>query len=129
MCDLEEDILILNENRKNYRLKYNRNGCNELLRLGEEVIISVLAHNVDESLGRIQKRSTRLIEIGPIIKKTDFDNSGKYETGMGRWGYMTFCGSKEVTTRIICVYKNCYNNKNSSTIYQQIWRFLIAEKI
>ena len=89
----------------------------------------MLDHNVNENLGWIQKRNTRIIKIGPIIKTTYFDNSGKYETGMGRWGYMTFCGSKEVTTRIICGYKKCYNNKNSDTIYQQIWRFLIAEKI
>ena len=53
--------------------------------------------------------------------------SGKDETGLGRWVVMTFEG--DVRTRVVCGYNPCGNDKtNSGTVYQQHRRYWITQR-
>jgi hypothetical protein len=57
----------------------------------------------------------------------DMAQSGKDESGLGRWVVMTFEG--EVKTRVVCGYNPCGNDKtNSGTVYQQHRRYWITKR-
>ena len=60
-----------------------------MLNRGECEIRSVEAHNVHNNVGRAQEGGMRLMNFGPMIEQYDLDNSGKDDTGLGRWVVMT----------------------------------------
>ena len=53
--ELEADVVCYNEHRVKTKHKGNQNGFNHLFQGGEEEIISVVAHNVHENVGRVQE--------------------------------------------------------------------------
>jgi hypothetical protein len=62
------------------------------------------------------------------MEQLDHDQTGKDETGLGRWSVMMLPGDG-VRTRVVCEYNPCYNkNPNSSTTYQQHRRFFITQR-
>jgi hypothetical protein len=123
--ELEIDIAAYCEHKINYKHKRHVNGFNQLFNGGEAAVQSIVAHNVHESVGKIQQGGTALMLFGQLLQQLDPNESGKDPTGLGRWSVMTFQG-EGVRTRIICGYNPCYNNKkNSSTSYQQQHRFFV----
>ena len=117
---LEADVVCYNEHRVNMKHKENCNSLNQLFRGGGADIISVVAHNVHENVGRVQEGGMSMLLFGSLIQQFDVDHSGKDDTGLGRWCYMTFCGSEVINTRVVCGYNPCYNKKKeSNTSYQQ----------
>ena len=56
----------------------------------------MVAHNVHKNVGRVQEGGTRMLLFGSIIQQFDVDNSGKDDTGLGIWCYMTFYGSEGI---------------------------------
>ncbi len=117
--DLEVDIVAYNEHRLNMHDGRNVNGFNQLFNGGEAALQSVVAHNVHENIARVQEGGTSLLLFGALTEQLDHDQTGKDETGLGRWSVMTLRGDG-VRTRVVCGYNPCYNkNPNSSTTYQQ----------
>ena len=128
--ELEADLAAYSETRLNAKHKDNKNGFSQMFRGGESEIRSVSAHNVHENVGRTQEGGTALLCYGSLIEQYDFEQSGKDDTGLGRWVVMTFRGADGIVTRIVCGYNPCYNNKKQSrTSYQQHRRyFIMTEK-
>ena len=91
--ELEADVVCYNEHRVNMKHKGNYNGSNQLFRGGEADIISVVAHNVHENVGRVQEGGASMLLFGSLIQQFDVDHSGKDDKGIGSWFYMKFCGS------------------------------------
>ena len=69
---------------------------------GEAEIRSVVAHNVHEHVGRVQEGEGSMLLFGSLIQKFAVDHSGKDNTGLGRWCYMTFYGSEGIKIRVVC---------------------------
>ena len=89
---------------------------------------SVVAHNVHENIGRTQQGGTSLLLFGHLTEQLDHDESGKDDTGLGRWSVMTLKGVG-VRTRIVCGYNPCGSSKlNSGTTYQQHRRFWVTQR-
>ena len=80
---------------------------------GKAEVRSVAAHNVHENVGRVQEGGTGLLCYGPLIEQYDCQQSGKDDTGLGRWVVIVFQGADELITRVVCSYNPCYNNKNN----------------
>ena len=96
---------------------------------GEADIRSVVAHNVHKNVGRVQEGGTSMLLFGSLIQTFDADHSGKDNTGLEIWCYMTLCGSEGIKTRVVCGYNPCYNKKmESNTSYQQHRRFFITKQ-
>ena len=126
--ELEVDIAAYCEHKLNMRHKRNSNGFNQLFKGGEAEMRSVVAHNVHENIGRVQQGGTSLLLFGHLTEQYDHDESGKDDTGLGRWSVMTLKGDG-VRTRIVCGYNPCGSGKlNSGTTYQQHRRFLITQR-
>jgi hypothetical protein len=108
--------------------KKNCNGFNQLFKGGEAVVQSVIVHNVHENFGKVQQGGTSLIMFGPLTDQLDFNETGKDDTGLGRWSVMTVQGDG-ARTRIVCGYNPCGNNKlNSGTTYQQCMRYFVTKQ-
>ena len=89
----------------------------------------MVAHNVHKNVGKVQEGGTSMLLFGSLIQQFAVNHSGKDNTGLGRWGYMTFCGSEGIKTRVVCGYNPCYNNKKElNTSYQQHRRFFITKQ-
>jgi len=126
--DLEVDIAAYSEHQLNMKHKKNCNGFNQLFKGGEVAVQSVVAHNVHENIGRTQQGGTSLLLFGHLTKQLDHDESGKDDTGLGRWLVMTLKGDG-VRTRIVCGYNPCGSGKlNSGTTYQQHRRFWVTQR-
>ena len=128
--ELEADVVAFNEHRLNMRHKDNVNGFSQLFRGGEAVIQSVVSHNINENISRVQEGGTCMMAIGPITDYIAHANrqEGKDITGLGRWSVITLQG-EGFKTRMVCGYNPCYNNNpSSSTSYQQHRRFFINKK-
>ena len=70
-----------------------------------------------------------MLLVGSLIQKFGVDHSGKDDTGLGIWCYITFCGSEGIKTRVVCGYNPCYKKKKeSNTSYQKHQRFFITKK-
>ena len=82
--ELEAYIVCYNEHRVNMKHKENNNVFNQLFRGGEEYIISVVAHNIHENVGRVQEGGSSMLLFGSLIQQFDADHSGKDDTGLGR---------------------------------------------
>ena len=91
--ELEAYVVCYNEHRVNMKHKENYNGFNQFFREGGADIRSVVAHNVPENVRRVQEGGTSMLLFGSLIQQFDVYQSGKDDTGLGRWCYMTFCGS------------------------------------
>ena len=123
--ELEIDVAAYCEHKINYKHRKHVNGFNQLFKGGEAAVQSIVAHNVHESVGKIQQGGTALMLFGQLLQQLDPNESGKDPTGLGRWSVMTFQG-EGVRTRIICGYNPCYNTKkDSGTSYQQQHRFFV----
>jgi hypothetical protein len=127
---LEADVVLYNEHRQNLMHSDNRNGWNQLSRGGEAEVRSIVAHNVHKGcqVGRLQEGGTGILMFGQLTEYLDMPNSGKDESGLGRWT-MTVVKGDGVQTRIICGYNPCGNKRtDSSTSYQQHQGYLIQQK-
>ena len=70
-----------------------------------------------------------MVLFGQLIEQVDFEESGRDETGLGRWVVMTFRGKGGLTTRVVSSYNPCYNkNQASKTSYQQHRRYLLLKE-
>ena len=99
-----------------------------MFRGGEANIRSMEAHNVYENVGRVKEGGTRMILYGPLLDQYDFEQSGKYDKGLGRWVVMVFQAPEGIITRIVCGCNSCYkNNMESRTSYQQQRRYLVLK--
>jgi hypothetical protein len=126
--NLQVDIAAYCEHQINMCHNKNVNGFNQLFKGGEAPVRSVVAHNIHENIGQLQQGGTSLIMFGSLGENIENDESGKDETGLGRWAVMTLQDDR-VRTRIVCAYNPCGNAKlNSGTTYQQQRRFLINSK-
>ena len=75
-----------------------------------------------------QQGGTSLLLFGHLTEQLDYDESGKDDTGLGRWSVMTLKG-EGVRTRIVCGYNPCGNGKiNSGTTYQQHRRYWVMQR-
>eukprot|EP00956_Cyclotella_meneghiniana_P008525 scaffold11544_cov40-Cyclotella_meneghiniana.AAC.1 len=129
--DLSVDIACYNEHRLNLMHKDNRNGFSQLFRGGESDVRSVAAHNRHEGTesGRVQEGGTAMLLFGELIEQFDFEESGRDESGLGRWVIMTLRGENGLTTRVISSYNPCYNkNQTSKTSYQQHRRYFLTKE-
>jgi len=127
--ELEADIVAYNEHRLNMKHKRNSIGFSRLFGGGEAEVRSVVAHNVHEDIGKVQEGGTSMLMFGPLIEYLDMSEGGKDESGLGRWVVMTLKGGDTTTTRIVCGYNPCGNDKpDSGTVYQQHRRFLITKE-
>jgi hypothetical protein len=117
--DLEVDIVAYNEHHLNMRHKLNKVGFSQLFWGGEAEVRSIVGYNVhQERPRRIQEGGTSLLMFGQMIDFYDRLQSGCDNTGLGRWVVMTLKG--ETTTRIVCGYNPCGNDRpNSGTVYHQ----------
>jgi hypothetical protein len=89
---------------------------------------SVVAHNVHENSGKVQQGGTCLIMFETLTDQLDFNESGKDDTGLGRWSVMTVQGDG-ARARIVCGYNPCGNSKlNSGTTYQQHRQYFITQQ-
>lgn len=126
--ELEVDIAAYCEHQLNMKHKKNCNGFNQLFKGGEAAVQSVVAHNIHENIGRVQQGGTSLLLFGHLTEQLDLDESGKDNTGLGRWSVMTLKGNG-VRTRLVCGYNPCGNGKlNSGTSYQQHRRFWVTQR-
>ena len=126
--ELEVDIAAYCKHKLNMKHKRNCNGFNQLFKGGEAAVQSVVAHNVHENIGRTQQGGTSLLLFGHLTEQLDHDESGKDDTGLGRWSVMTLKGVG-VRTRIVCGYNPCGSGKlNSGTTYQQHRRFWVTQR-
>ena len=129
--DLEVDIACYNEHRLNLSHKDNRNGFSQLFCSRESDIRSVAAHNKHEGkeCGHVQEGGTTMVLFGTLIEQFEFEESGKDESGLGRWVVMTFRGGNGLKTRVVSCYNPCYNkNFTSKTSYQQHRQYFILKE-
>ena len=124
--ELEADVFAATEHKSNLAHKDNRNGFRQMFQGGEAEVRTQMAHNVHENVARTQEGGCGLLLFGPLVAQYDFESSGKDETGMGRWSVMTFRGSGDITTRMVCGYMpNYVKKKQSNSSYQQQRRHLL----
>ncbi len=71
------------EHRLNMWHKKNINGFNQLFKGGEAAVQSVVAHNTNENVGRVQQGGTSLLLFGHLTEQLDHDETGKDPTGLG----------------------------------------------
>ena len=109
----------MNEHRLNMQHKQNKVGFSQLFWGGEAEVRSIVRHNVHtEKKRRTLEGGTSLLMFGGLIDYFDSPQSGREETGLGRWVVMTLKG--ECITRVVCGYNLCGNDRpNSGTVYHQ----------
>ena len=96
--ELEADIVVYPEHRINCRHKENKNGMSQMFRGGEADIRAVVGHNVHENVSKAQEGVVASLLFGPLIEQYNFEESGKDNTGLGRWVVMTFQGQDDIVT-------------------------------
>jgi hypothetical protein len=126
--DLEVDVAAYNEHRLNMQHSLNKVGFSQLFWGGELEIRSVVAHNIHtERKRRVLEGGTSLLMFGSLIEYYDSSQSQGEESGLGRWSVMTLKG--ETTTRIVCGYNPCGNDRpNSGTVYHQQRQYWITKR-
>ena len=79
-----------------------------------------------EKKRQVQEGSTSMLMFGKLIDYFDSSQSGREESGLGRWVVMTLKG--ETTTRVICGYNPCGNKRpNSGMVYHQQRQYSILK--
>ena len=132
--DLEADVVCFNEHRLNLRHKQNKNGFAQMFNGGETEVRAVAAHNVHEveevkDIGRTQEGGTAMLAFGQLLEYYEFEASGRDELGLARWVSMVFRGANGLTTRVVCGYNPCYNNRQESrTAYQGHRRYYLLKE-
>ena len=122
--ELEADVAAYSEHRINCGHKDNINGMGQMFNGGEAEIRTQTGHNKHENVGRQQQGGTSLLLFGSLIDQYNFEDSGKDGTGLGRWVVMTFQGSENIVTRIVCGYNPCRSPKKAKrSTYQQHRRY------
>ena len=85
-------------------------------------------HNRHENVGLMQQGGTSLLLYGQLIDQYGFEDSGKDDTGLGRWVVMVFRGSDGIVTRIVCGCNPCKTqHKARRSTYQQHRRYYITK--
>lgn len=56
-----------------------------------------------------------MLLFGPLTEYLDMSKGSKDESGLGQWVVMTLRGSDGITTREVCGYNPCGNNKLESS--------------
>ena len=125
--DLEADAVMINEHRINCIHKDNRNRLSQIFNGGECEIRLVAGQNVHENkCGRVQKSGIGILLYGSLIDQYNFEDSGKYDTGIGRWVSMVLQVADGIRTRIVCGYNPCHSTKEATrSSYQQQRRYFI----
>ena len=122
--ELGADVVAYSEHRINCSHKDNVNGMGQMFNGGETEIRTQTGHNKHENIGRQQQGGTSLLLYGSLIDQYNFEDSGKDDTGLGRWVVMTFQGSEGIVTRIVCGYNPCRSpRKAKRSTYQQHRRY------
>ncbi len=117
---LEAGAVAYNEHRLNFRHKDNPHGLSRLFCGEGSEMRLIAAHNVHENQRRIQEGGTSLLLFGPTVQYFTATESGKDETGLGRWSVITLSGNDGFNTRIICRYNPCGNSwLDTGTVYAQ----------
>jgi hypothetical protein len=126
--ELEVDIVAYCEHKLNMKHKKNVNGFNRLFKGGKAAIHSIVLHNVHENIGRVQQGGTSMLLFGHLTEQMDHNESGKDDSGLGRWTVITL-QREGIQTRVVCGYNPCGNSKlNSGTSYQQHRRYLVTQR-
>lgn len=121
--DLEVDVMGYTEHRINFKHADHKNGFRQMFR-SETAVEAIAAHNVHESIGRVQEGGTALLAFDEITGFLDKRNSGKDELGLGRWTHMVF-GSDSHRTRVVCGYNPCKSGRRAlRSTYRQHRRYL-----
>ena len=91
---LEADVRLYTKHRQNLMHSNNRNGWNLLFRGGEADVRSVVAHNIHKGrkVGKAQEGRTSILMFCQLTEHLDMTNSGKDESGLGRWSMMVIKG-------------------------------------
>ncbi len=126
--ELEVDVVAYNEHRLNMKHNLNKVGFSQLFWGGEAEVRSVVGHNIHSvKQRRIQEGGTSLLMFGGMVDYYDRTQSQAEESGLGRWVVMTLRG--EVTTRIVCGYNPCGNDRpNSGTVYHQQRQYWVTKR-
>ena len=128
--ELPANIVAFNEHKTNLSHTKNVNGFRKLFQGGEADLRAIAAHNVHFNVGRRQEGGMCLLAFGTILGQYSSDNSGKDDSGLGHWTYMTFKGKEGFTTRVVCGYNPCYSSRKSgtSTAYQLQKNYWVGTK-
>ena len=127
--ELGADFAAFCEPRINCAHKDNVNGLSQMFHGGEAEIRTQTGWNVHENVGRTQQGGTGLLLYGELIQQYDFEASGKDDTGLGRWVFMTLRGSDGIVTRVVCAYNPCYTQgKATRSTYQQHRRYFLKKE-
>ena len=128
--DLKADVEAYNEHHVNLTHWGNINGFRKLFQGGTSDVKAIAAHNKHHCINeKVQEGGTCLLAYGSTIDFFQLAQSGKDDTGLGQWVYMTFAGTEGFRTRIICGYNPCFNsNPLSSTSYQQHKHYWLTQK-
>ena len=127
--ELEADVVAYSEHKINSAHKDNVNGMGQMFNGGEAEIRTQTGHNRHENVGRRQQGGTSLLLYGQLIDQYDFEESGKDDTGLGRWVVMVFRGSDGIVTRIVCGYNPCKTQRKARrSTYQQHRRYYITKE-
>ncbi len=108
--ELEVDIAAYCKHQLNMRHKRNSNGFNLLFKGSKAALQSIVAHNIHENVGMNQQGGMSLLLFGHLTEQLGHNESGKDETGLGRWVVMTLQGDG-VRMRVVCGYSPCGNSK------------------
>ncbi len=69
-----------------------------------------------------------MLLFGHLTEQLDYDETGKDNSGLGRWTVMNLKGDG-VRTRVVCGYNLCGSGKlNSGTTYQQQRRYFVTKE-
>ena len=127
--ELEADVVAYSEHKINCAHKDNVNGMGQMFNGGEAEIRTQTGHNVHENVGRTQQGGTSLLLFGSLIDQYNFEESGKDDSGLGRWVVMTFQGSHGIVTRVVCGYNPCVTNRRATrSTYQQHKRYFVTKE-
>ncbi len=127
--ELEVDVVAHSEHKINCAHKDNINGMGQMFNGGKVEIRTQTGHNVHENMSRMQQGGTSLLLFGLLIDQYNFKDSGKDDSGLGRWVVMRFQGSNEIVTCIVCGYNPCVTNRKATrSTYQQYKRYFIQKE-
>jgi hypothetical protein len=127
--ELEANIVAHLEHKINSAHKENINGMGQMFNGGEAEIRSLCGHNVHVNIGQTQQGGTAMLLHGSLIDQYDFEESGKDDTGLGRWVVMVFHGVEGIKMRVVCGYNTCIARPTARcSTYQQHRQYFITQE-